>query len=90
MKTERQIANAYARAAALAWDAVKADQVTHFCATPLQMSDERGAAQCAAGFAAQAIAKLDNGDLDGFLTSLRLAGTFAEDATNSRQKRVMS
>lgn len=81
MKTERQIANASNRASKLAWEAVKADQIDNFAATPKQMSDERGGAMCAAQCAAQALGKLENGDLDGFLTSLRLAGQFAQDAT---------
>lgn len=88
MNTERQISNAYSRAANLAWEKVKADQINFFAATPEQMSSERGAAQCAAGMAAQALAKLENGDLDGFLTSMRLAGTFAQDASDARYART--
>lgn len=81
MKTTRQIRNAYDRATTNAWNAVKASQIENFAATPEQMASERGAMQCAAGMAASALAKLENGDLDGFLTSMRLAGTFAQEAT---------
>jgi hypothetical protein len=83
MKTDKQVSNAYDRAATLAWNTVKASQETMFAATPAQMSSERGAAQCAAGMAAQALAKLENGDYEGFLTSMRLAGGFANDASDS-------
>ena len=83
MKTEKQIRNAYDRAAAQGHSVTSADQVTYFAAPAVKLADERGAVQCAAGFAAQALAKLENGDLDGFLASMRLAGTFANDASVS-------
>jgi len=83
MKSEKQVSNAYDRAATLAWNVVKADQIENFAATPAQLSSERGAMQCAAGMAAQALARLENGDLEGFLTSMRLAGSFTQDASDS-------
>jgi hypothetical protein len=83
-----QVRNAYARASLRAHNVVRASQIDLFAATDEQMADERGAAQCAAGFAAQALAKLENGDYDAFLTNLRLAGDFAEDATTSYHNRT--
>lgn len=87
MKTTKQIRNAYDRAATLAWNAVKADQIKSFAATPSQMSSERGSAQCAAGMAAQALAHLENGDYEHFLTCMRLAGGFANNASDDYLER---
>lgn len=81
MKTDKQISNAYDRAANLAWNATQGSQIIAFAATPEQMSQERGAMQCAAGFAAQALARLENGDIEGFLTCMRLAGDMTKDAS---------
>jgi hypothetical protein len=82
MKTEKQIRNAYDRAARKAWDVVNASQIEAFAADPKALADERGSATCAAACAAQAVARLENGDYEGFLTSLRLAGQFVDTASD--------
>lgn len=81
MLTDRQITNRYNNAASDAYRVTSASMVEHFAASEAQLIDERGNAQCAAGFAAQAIAKLANNDYEGFLSSMRLAGAFAEKAS---------
>jgi hypothetical protein len=81
--TAKQIRNAYDRAAADARKLAVSSQIEMFAATPEQLADERGAAMCAAGYAAQALANLKAGNYELFLTDLRLAGTFANDATDT-------
>lgn len=87
-KSDLCIKRAYDRAAEKAWNVTREDQIARFAASEKQMSDERGSVQCAAGFAAQALAKLDNGDLDGFLASMRLAGQFSQQASDAFYSRT--
>jgi hypothetical protein len=87
MKTDRQISNAHTRAAKLARDVALNDQLQNFAATDKQMAEERGAAMCAAGFAASALGKLENGDYEGFLSCMRLAAGFAKDASEAHGNR---
>jgi hypothetical protein len=79
--TEKQITNAYDRAAKVAWDVVNESQTDNFGADGLAMADERGSATCAAACAARAVKLLENGDYEGFLTNVRLAGQFANTAS---------
>ena len=88
VKTARQIKNAYERAAADAHKLASASQIVNFAAAPAQLASERGGAACAAGFAAQALANLANGDYDKFLTDLRLAGQFANEASDEYLNRT--
>jgi hypothetical protein len=85
--TPKQISNAYDRAAKIAHALVSADQQVNFAATTEQLRSERGAAQCAAGFAAQALANLQAGNYQQFLTDIKLAGDFAKQADDARYKR---
>jgi hypothetical protein len=87
MKTERQIENVHDRAAKLANVVVKADQQDHFAAARGPIDAERGDAMNAAGFAARALALLENGDYDGFLTCLSLAGQFNTKARDAAYRR---
>lgn len=78
--TAKQISNSYDRAARLGWQIVNESQKANFAAPAEKLASERGNVVCAAGFAAQALANLQNGDYQAFLTDLRLAGKFAQDA----------
>ncbi len=86
--TAKQISNAHSRTSSLAYDVVLADQTNNFAATEEQLTSERGAAMCAAGFAAAAVAHLQNGDYQRFLTDIGLAGTFAAEADSLRFNRT--
>ena len=87
MKTAKQINNAYDRAAKQARDSAKSSQAMYPAKGEHESASERGNAMCAAGFAAQALMHLQNGDYELFLTDLRLAGEFAGKGSNEFYER---
>jgi hypothetical protein len=89
MKTDKQITNAHTRAASLAFEAAKASQGELFAATLTQMTGERGHAMNAAGFAASALAHLENGNYESFITCMSLAADFTKDARDNFYARTL-
>jgi hypothetical protein len=83
MKIDKQISNAHTKAATLAFEAASKSQGELFAASLSQMTHERGHAMNAAGFAASALAKLENGDYEGFITCMSLAADFTKDARDA-------
>ena len=79
MKTDKQISNAHTRAATSAFNAANKSQDEHFAATLAQMRSERGAAMNAAGFAASALAHLENGNYESFITCMGLVSDFTKE-----------
>jgi len=88
MKTDKQISNAHSRAAQKASEAAHESQKINFAATDKDLASERGSAMTAAGFAASALAHLENGNYARFLTCMRLSGDFAKDADFAHSKRT--
>jgi hypothetical protein len=87
--TDRQISNAGQRASRMAYEAVNQSQIEMFGATEEQMSSERGNVANAAQCAAMALGRLESGDYEGFLSMLRLAGQFAEPASDVYYRRKL-